>query len=216
MGISSERPVDEQAVKAGLAAGEDALAHTLAAVQRLPERFGEAKRAIELLLAADSRIVVTGLGKSGLVGQKLAATLASTGTAAYFVHAADALHGDAGVVCPGDVLLAISNSGETEEVVCFARLVKDRGVRMIALTGCDGSSSLSDLADVRLDVGVDREADPFDLVPSASTVATAVMGDALAVAVMVARGFGPEDFHRHHPAGALGRRLVGQGGGGGA
>jgi arabinose-5-phosphate isomerase len=152
-------------------------------------------------------VIVTGLGKSGLVGAKLAATLASTGTGAHFVHAADALHGDAGVVCDGDVLIAISNSGETEEVTVFARLAQARGVKVIALTGCDGASSLGALADVRIDVGVEREGDPYDLVPSASTVATAVFGDALAVAVMVARGFGPEDFHRHHPAGELGRRL---------
>jgi arabinose-5-phosphate isomerase len=198
---------DPEAVAAGMAAGEQAIGHAISAVGRLTERFAAAEAAVELLLATTGRVVVTGLGKSGLVGTKLAATLASTGTSAYFVHAADALHGDAGSVCDGDVLIAISNSGETEEVVVFAQLVKGRGVRVIALTGCDGSSALCALADVRLDVGVDREADPYDLVPSASTVATAVFGDALAVAVMVARGFGPDDFHRHHPGGALGRRL---------
>ena len=199
---------DREAVAEGMSAGEEAIEHAVAAAQRLPERFAAARPAVELLLDATGRVVVTGLGKSGLVGAKLAATLASTGTSAQFVHAADALHGDAGAVRIGDVLIAISNSGETDEVACFAQLVKERGVPVIALTGCDGSSSLCKLADVRLDVGVDREADPYDLVPSASTVATAVVGDALAVAVMVARGFGPDDFHQHHPAGALGRRLV--------
>ena len=206
---------DERAVEAAMAAGDTALTHIISAMHRLPDRFAAGRAAVELLLASTNRVIVTGIGKSGLVGAKLAATLTSTGTSAYFVHAADALHGDAGVVCEGDVLLAISNSGETDEVVAFAQLVKDRGVRVVALTGCDGSSSLSKLADVRLDVGVDCEADPYDLVPTASTVATAVMGDAIAVALMVARGFGPEDFHRHHPGGALGRRLVEPGGFGG-
>lgn len=195
-------------INQGVAAGETAIAHAISAVGQLPARFAAATPAIELILSTSGRVVVTGLGKSGLVGAKLAATLASTGTSAYFVHAGDALHGDAGVVTDGDILIAISNSGETEEVVVFARLVKARGVKVIALTGCDGASALGGLADVRLDVGVDREADPYDLVPTASTTATAVFGDALAIAVMVARGFGPDDFHRHHPAGELGRRLA--------
>jgi arabinose-5-phosphate isomerase len=192
-----------------MVAGAEAIGHASAAVSRLSERFAEnGAAAINLLLDAKGRVVVTGLGKSGLVGAKLAATLASTGTTAHFVHAADALHGDAGNVQPGDVLIAISNSGETDEVVLFAKLVKARRVPLIALTGCAGGSTLCDLADVRIDIGVEREGDPYDLVPSASTVATAVVGDALAVAVMVARGFGPQDFHQHHPAGALGRRLL--------
>jgi arabinose-5-phosphate isomerase len=195
-----------------MVAGAEAIGHASAAVSRLSERFAEnGAAAINLLLDAKGRVVVTGLGKSGLVGAKLAATLASTGTTAHFVHAADALHGDAGNVQPGDVLIAISNSGETDEVSRVAELAKERSVPVIALTGCDGASSLCKLSDVRLDIGVEREGDPYDLVPSASTAATAVMGDALAIAVMVARGFGPEDFHRHHPGGSLGKRLEGDG-----
>jgi arabinose-5-phosphate isomerase len=144
------------------------------------------------------------------VGAKLAATLASTGTPAFFVHAADALHGDAGMVVAGDVLLAISNSGRTSEAVTFASTVRARGIPVIAMTGCGGGSALCAVADAVVDIGVAAEADPYDLVPSASTVVTAAVGDALAIALMVARGFGPDDFHRHHPAGALGARLEGQ------
>lgn len=197
------------AVTRGIQAGEEAVRHALRAVEPLLDRFATVAPAVELLLDASGRAVVTGLGKSGLVGAKLAATLASTGTSAFFVHAADALHGDAGSVAPGDVVIAISNSGRTPEVVVLAELMRERGIPLIAMTGCRGESPLCRLADVSIDVAVEREADPHDLVPSASTVATAVMGDALAIALMVARGFGPEDFHRHHPAGALGQRLAG-------
>jgi arabinose-5-phosphate isomerase len=123
------------------------------------------------------------------------------------VHAADALHGDAGAIGKNDVVIAISNSGETHEVCAFVEMVKRRGVSVIAMTGCGGGSRLCRLADVALDVGVDRECDPYDLVPTASTSATIVLGDALAIGVMVARGFGPENFAEHHPGGALGHRL---------
>jgi arabinose-5-phosphate isomerase len=157
-------------------------------------------------------VVVTGLGKSGLVGAKLAATLASTGTPAFFVHAADALHGDAGMVGPEDLLLAISKSGSTAEVVRFAEVVGARGVEVVAMTGCGGSSELCKVATATVDIGVTSEADPFDLVPTSSTTVTLAVGDALAVALMVARGFGPTDFHQHHPGGALGARLDGEAG----
>jgi arabinose-5-phosphate isomerase len=192
-----------------LGAGRTALDNIVRAVAAAAERFGHAQPALDLLLATQGRVVVSGLGKSGLVGAKLAATLASTGTPAFFVHAADALHGDAGMVTPGDVLLVISNSGRTAEAVRFAATVQARGVPVIAMTGCGGSSALCELADAVLDIGVDAEADPYDLVPTSSTVVTAAVGDALAIALMVARGFGPDDFHRHHPAGALGARLEG-------
>jgi arabinose-5-phosphate isomerase len=195
---------------AGLRAGEEAIAHAARAVSGLAGRFAAATPAVAMLLDLNGRVVVTGLGKSGLVGTKLAATLSSTGTSAFFVHAADALHGDAGAVGPDDVVIAISNSGETSDVCSFAALVKARGVPVIAMTSCRGTSTLASLADVLLDVRVDRESDPYDLVPSSSTAATAVMGDALAIAVMVARGFGPDDFHRHHPAGSLGAKLEGK------
>jgi arabinose-5-phosphate isomerase len=177
------------------------------AVTSAARRCDGLEPALTLILEAGGRLVVTGLGKSGLVGSKLAATFASTGTPSLFVHAADALHGDAGMVVEGDVLLALSKSGETDEVVQFARMVKGRGASVIAMTGCRGSSSLCALADVVLDASVDRESDPFDLVPSASTTVCVALGDALAIALMVARGFGPEDFLVHHPGGSLGDRL---------
>ena len=190
-----------------VAAGADAIERAAASVAGLTARVDALRPAAELVLGCNGRVVVTGLGKSGLIGAKLAATLASTGTTAFFVHAADALHGDAGAVATGDVVLAISNSGETAEVLAFAELIKARGIAVIAMTGCGGGSSLCRSADVVLDIGVDREADPYDLVPTASTTAAAAMGDALAITLMVARGFGPDDFKEHHPGGALGRRL---------
>ena len=194
---------------AATAAGLEAITRAQSAITRLADRFPtSAGPAIELILEATGRVVVTGLGKSGLVGAKLAATLASTGTPAFFVHAADALHGDAGNMGPGDVVIAISNSGETDEVCAVAALMAERAVPVIAVCGCGGSSTLAKRARVVLDVGVEHEGDPYDLVPSASTTATAVMGDALAIALMVARGFGPDDFKRHHPGGSLGRRLA--------
>jgi arabinose-5-phosphate isomerase len=194
-----------------LAAGQQALAHVVREVQAAAARFGRTAPALERLLAVRGRVVVTGLGKSGLVGAKLAATLASTGTPAFFVHAADALHGDAGMVAADDLLLAISKSGTTPEVVRFAELVRARGVDVVAVTGCGGGSALCALAAATVDIGVASEADPFDLVPTTSTAVTAVVGDALAVALMVARGFGPTDFHQHHPGGALGALLDGGG-----
>jgi arabinose-5-phosphate isomerase len=195
---------------AALQAGQAALDQVAREVGRAAQRFAAVAPALERLLAVPGRVVVTGLGKSGLVGAKLAATLASTGTPAFFVHAADALHGDAGMVTADDLLLAISKSGTTAEVVRFAEVVQRRGVPVVAITGCGGASALCALADATVDIGDGSEADPFDLVPTTSTAVTAVVGDALAVALMVARGFGPEDFHRHHPGGALGVRLEGQ------
>jgi arabinose-5-phosphate isomerase len=163
-------------------------------------------RAVELILSSPSgRVVVTGLGKSGLIGAKIAATLSSTGTPAAFVHAADALHGDAGFVRDGDVVIAISNSGETAEVCAFVQLVQP-GAHVVAISGCGGSSTLATLADVSIDAGVDRECDPNDQAPTASTTVTLVLGDALAVALLVAKGFTPEDFKARHPGGALGSR----------
>ena len=192
---------------AALEAGQAALACVVRELGAAADRFADVAPALDCMLATTGRVVVTGLGKSGLVGTKLAATLASTGTPAFFVHAADALHGDAGMVTQGDLLLAISKSGTTAEVLHFAEVVRRRGVPIVAMTGCGGSAPLCALADARIDIGVGTEADPFDLVPTASTSVTAALGDALAVALMVARGFGPADFHRHHPGGALGARL---------
>ncbi len=206
-----ERDTD---VGVGVRAGLDALAHTADQIARVRERarrpLAEATRLV--LERCDDQhhghLLVTGLGKSGLIGSKLAATFASTGTVSHFVHAADALHGDAGMVSPRDVLLAISNSGATPEVVTFAGMVAQRGVPIVALTGCDGTSPLAELADVVLDAGVDRECDPDDLAPTASTSVCLALGDALAVALLVARGFEPDDFARFHPGGALGARLT--------
>lgn len=178
------------------------------AVSALASRSTEPiHRAVGLITGSSGRVIVTGLGKSGLVGAKIAATLSSTGTPASFVHAADALHGDSGLVREGDVVIAISNSGETAEVCAFVELVQP-GAIVIGISGCGGSSTLARTSDVSLDAGVERECDPHDLVPSASTTVTMVLGDALAVALMVARGFGPDDFAKHHPGGALGKRLT--------
>lgn len=198
---------DDGLVGRAVAAGHEALAATARAVAAAADRLDGAADLVRLLLEAPGRIIVTGLGKSGHVGAKLAATLASTGTPAFFVHAADALHGDAGMVGADDVLLAISKSGSTPEVVHFAEMVRERGTRVVAMTGCGGGSSLCRVADAAIDISVDHEADPNDLAPTTSTVVTAAIGDALAIALMVAKGFGPDDFHRNHPAGALGERL---------
>jgi arabinose-5-phosphate isomerase len=174
----------------------------LLSVERLDESFA---RVVERLRTAEGRIVVTGLGKSGLVGRKIAATLASTGTPSFFVHAAEALHGDAGMVLASDVLVAISNSGETSEVVSFARIARDRGLVVVALTGV-ADSTLGREADECLDVRVEREADPDDLAPTASTTVAMAIGDALSVALMAARGTSAETFLSNHPGGSLGRR----------
>ncbi|OAQ20662.1 Arabinose 5-phosphate isomerase [Thermosulfurimonas dismutans] len=162
--------------------------------------------AVELILSTRGRVVVTGLGKSGLIGRKISATFSSTGTPSFFLHPAEALHGDLGMVTRDDVLLALSNSGKTEEVNLIASVLKRRGVKIIALTG-NLASPLARLSDVVIDVGVPREACPHDLAPTASTTATLAVGDALAVALAEARGFGPEDFRRNHPGGSLGERL---------
>jgi arabinose-5-phosphate isomerase len=190
-----------------MVAGQAAIERAAVEVARARARFRHIEPAFRLVASATGRVVVTGLGKSGLVGAKLAATLASTGTPALFVHAADALHGDAGMVMPGDVLIAISKSGRTVEVVQFARMAKARGIKVIAMTGRGDGSELDLLAAATIDIGVERECDPYDLAPTASSAVTAVVGDALAVALMVAKGFGPSDLHEHHPGGALGERL---------
>jgi arabinose-5-phosphate isomerase len=192
----------------GVAAGLESLELTADAIAALPTRNADALRAAAaLVLDRDATLIVTGLGKSGLVGAKLAATLASTGTVAYFVHAADALHGDAGMVTPNDVVLALSNSGETAEVVSFARMVAARGVPVISITGCGGGSSLAALAAVAIDGGFSREGDPHNLVPTVSTSVCLALGDALAITLMTARGFGPSDFKEFHPGGTLGQIL---------
>jgi len=164
-------------------------------------------RAVAMLLECHGRVVVSGIGKSGHIGRKIAATLASTGTPAMFVHPAEAAHGDLGMVTPQDAFIAISNSGETAELMSILPIVKRMGAPLIAMTG-NPQSSLARLADIHLDVSVAKEACPMNLAPTASTTVTLALGDALAVALLDARGFKEEDFARSHPGGALGRRLL--------
>jgi arabinose-5-phosphate isomerase len=171
---------------------------------RVDAQFG---RAVELILACRGRAVVSGIGKSGHVASKIASTLASTGTPAFFLHPAEASHGDLGMITGEDVMLALSNSGESGELLAIVPLVKRRGARLIAMTG-NARSTLAREADVHLDAGVAEEACPLGLAPTASTTAALALGDALAVALLEARGFGPEDFARSHPGGSLGRRLL--------
>lgn len=168
---------------------------------------GDFDRAAEMLLRCSGRVVVTGMGKSGIVAQKIAATLSSTGTPSFFMHPAEALHGDLGMLVRGDVVIALSNSGETDEIVRLLELIRRLGAAIVAMSG-DPGSTLARFADVHLHVGVDREACPLDLVPTASTTAALALGDALAVAVYERRGFSPQDFARVHPGGRLGRRLL--------
>ena len=168
---------------------------------------GDFTRACQVLLACRGRVVVSGMGKSGHIGRKIAATLASTGTPSFFVHPGEASHGDLGMITPDDIVIALSNSGETDELLMIVPTIRRQGVPLIALTGNPGST-LARLADVHVDVSVSEEACPLGLAPTASTTAALVMGDALAVALLEARGFTAEDFARSHPAGSLGRRLL--------
>jgi arabinose-5-phosphate isomerase len=171
---------------------------------RLDERF---LQAVDMMLGVQGRVVVTGMGKSGHIGRKIAATLASTGTPAMFVHPAEASHGDLGMIKTVDLVLGISNSGESDELVAILPVLKRQGVPLIAMTG-GLTSSLARHADVVLDTSVEKEACPLNLAPTASTTAQLAMGDALAVALLDARGFKPEDFARSHPGGSLGRKLL--------
>ena len=175
-----------------------------ALVDRLDDRFA---KAVDLLLQCAGKVVVSGMGKSGLIGQKIAATLASTGTPAFFVHPADGIHGDLGMLAKEDALLAISNSGETEEVLKLLPFMKRLGIPIIALTGRP-QSTLAKHSEVVLDVSVSEEACPLGLAPTSSTTAALAMGDAVAIALLQKRGFKEEDFAQFHPGGALGRRLL--------
>lgn len=164
-------------------------------------------QACQLMLDCKGRVVVTGMGKSGHIADKIAATLASTGTPSFFVHPGEASHGDLGMITPDDVLLALSNSGETSEIITILPIIKRLNVPLITLTG-NPDSTLSKLATVNIDVSVSKEACPLGLAPTASTTAALAMGDALAIAMLEERGFTEEDFARSHPGGALGRRLL--------
>jgi arabinose-5-phosphate isomerase len=165
------------------------------------------ERAIELILGSSGRVIVSGMGKSGLVGQKIASTMASTGTPAFFLHPAEGIHGDLGMIMTGDVVIAISNSGETEEILRILPSIKRLGAPLVAMSG-NQASNLARSSDVFLDVSVAEEACPLGLAPTASTTATLAMGDALAVALLVKRGFKAEDFAIFHPGGALGKKLI--------
>jgi arabinose-5-phosphate isomerase len=178
------------------------------AVRALRERVDATfVEACQYMLACKGRVVVTGMGKSGHIGDKIAATLASTGTPSFFMHPGEASHGDLGMITPSDVVIALSNSGETDELLTIVPLIKRIGVPLIAMTG-NPRSSLGREASVHLDVSVAKEACPLGLAPTASTTATLAMGDALAVALLEARGFTADDFARSHPGGRLGRRLL--------
>ena len=179
-----------------------------AAVLGLKSRVGATfARAVEMVLATKGRVVVMGMGKSGHIGRKIAATLASTGTPAMFVHPAEASHGDLGMITSADLVLAISNSGESQEMASILPVLKRLGAPVIAMTG-NAQSTMAVHADVWLDSAVDKEACPLNLAPTASTTAQLALGDALAVALLDARGFRAEDFARSHPGGALGRKLL--------
>lgn len=178
------------------------------AVAALADRIDEGfVRACELILECKGRVIIVGVGKSGHIGGKIAATLASTGTPAFFVHPGEASHGDLGMITPEDIVLAISNSGESKEILTILPIIKRMGVKLIALTG-NTSSSLTRQADASLDVSVEKEACPMNLSPTASTTAALAMGDAIAVALLRSRNFTREDFASFHPGGLLGRRLL--------
>src|SRR6202000_357285 len=188
--------------------GRQALAVEIAGLQAQLPRLGmDFARACRICLNCRGRVVVTGMGKSGHVGGKIAATLASTGTPAFFVHPGEASHGDIGMITRDDAVLALSNSGETAEILTILPVIKRLGVPLIAFTG-NSDSALARIATVHLDISVPAEACPVNLAPTASITAALAVGDALAVALLKARGFTEEDFARSHPAGALGRRLM--------
>ena len=205
--VTSGKAVAVDAARA-LALAREVLTTEAAAITALSTRIGAAfVAAVELILHCQGRVVVCGVGKSGHIGRKLAATLASTGTPAFFVQPTDASHGDLGMITQDDVVIMLSNSGETDELVTLTPHLKREGARLVALTGNE-QSSLAQAADIHLDAAVDTEACPLGLAPTASTTAALALGDALALALLDARGFSTEDFARSHPGGTLGRRLL--------
>jgi arabinose-5-phosphate isomerase len=179
-----------------------------AAVQALTQRIDETfLQAMNIILSCEGRVIVSGIGKSGHIARKIAATLSSTGTPAYFEHPAEASHGDLGMITANDVFIALSYSGESQELLTIVPVIKRQGAKLISLTG-NPQSSLAESANVHLNAAVDKEACPLGLAPTASTTAALALGDALAVALLDAKGFGKEDFARSHPGGSLGRRLL--------
>jgi len=209
----STTPIQSKASRDAVASALDVLAIESDGLRAMARRLttnGEAQAfrdAVALILACRGRVVVSGMGKSGHIARKIAATLASTGTPAFFVHPAEASHGDLGMITADDVFIGLSNSGTSEELLAIVPALKRQGAKLISMTG-HPESPLAAHADVHLNSGVAKEACPLNLAPTASTTAQLAMGDALAVALLEARGFGPEDFARSHPGGALGRRLL--------
>ena len=204
--------LDNNSASRALALASETLQIESDAILALKDKLGtsadsEFALALQILLQCKGRVVVSGMGKSGHIARKIAATLASTGTPAMFVHPAEAAHGDLGMVTESDVLIAISNSGESEELLAIVPVIKRLGAALISMTG-KPNSSLASLAHVHLNIAVAKEACPLNLAPTASTTATLALGDALAVALLDLRGFREEDFARSHPGGALGRRLL--------
>ena len=196
--------------EAAVRLGKDVLAHEADAIAAASRRLSETPdfaEAVRAILGCRGRLVVSGVGKSGHIGRKLAATFASTGTPAFFVHAGEAAHGDLGMITSEDIVLGISYSGETQELLMIVPTIKREGAKLIAMTG-NPDSSLARHADLHINCHVDREACPLNLAPTSSTTATLALGDALAVACLSAKGFSKEDFARSHPGGALGRRLL--------
>jgi arabinose-5-phosphate isomerase len=203
-----EQPNPAALAQRAIALARDTFDIEAAAVLGLKDRIGaEFAQVVTMVLALQGRVVVMGMGKSGHVGRKIAATLASTGTPALFVHPAEASHGDLGMITAADLVLAISNSGESQEIAAILPVLKRLGTPVVAMTG-NPSSTMARHAALRLDSGVAKEACPLNLAPTASTTAQLAMGDALAVALLDARGFRAEDFARSHPGGALGRKLL--------
>jgi arabinose-5-phosphate isomerase len=191
-----------------LASAQRTFGTEISALQTLAARLDDSfAQAVQLVLGCSGRVVVTGIGKSGHIAKKIAATLASTGTPAFFMHAAEAIHGDLGMLTPSDVVIAISYSGAAQELLTVLSVARRMGTRLIAITG-HSESELARNADVHLDARVEQEACPLNLAPTASTTAALVLGDAIAVACLEARGFSREDFARSHPGGALGRKLL--------
>jgi arabinose-5-phosphate isomerase len=206
--ITAASPGNQTLSSTALKLAREVLQIEAAAVAALADRLdGTFLAALQLILHCRGRVVVSGIGKSGHVARKIASTLASTGTPAFFVHPAEASHGDLGMITREDVLIALSYSGESEELLTIIPMVKRQGAKLVAITG-NTASTLAREADVHLDARVDKEACPLNLAPTASTTAALALGDALAVALLDARGFDSSDFARSHPGGALGRRLL--------
>jgi arabinose-5-phosphate isomerase len=191
-----------------LSLARDVLNIEASAVQALSTRLDDSFiNALNVVLQCEGRVIVSGMGKSGHIARKIAATLSSTGTPAYFVHPAEASHGDLGMITSQDVIIALSYSGESQELMTIVPVIKRQGAKLISMTG-NPLSSLAKVSDVHLNAAVDKEACPMGLAPTASTTAALALGDALAVALLDAKGFGAEDFARSHPGGSLGRRLL--------